>query len=214
MKTRSGFIQGYNTQAVVSEDQLILAARVTNCGADVGQYKPMVDAAMANLAAAGIDQPIGCVLADAGYLSTDNLTTDGPDRLIATSKSWKLRRKARTDGYLTGPPPSNACPIDAMTHRLLTRQGATTYAKRQHTVEPVFGQIKENRGFRRFRRRGLAAVNAEWLFVAITHNLLKMMTGQNEPKGQVTAAPTPPCGRGRNVVRSGFSLRDLVPAAV
>jgi hypothetical protein len=59
-----------------------------------------------------------------------------------------------------------------MAHRLATDEGRTLYAKRQHTVEPVFGETKHLRGFRRFSRRGLPAVNAEWKLQMTVHNLL------------------------------------------
>jgi transposase len=180
MKTRKGFLQGYNPQTVVSEDQIILAAEATTCAADVGQYVPMVDAALTNIAAAGIVEPIGYVLADAGYVSDDNLGAPGPPRLIATSKVWKLRRQVGEEGFHTGPPPIDVTLLESMTHRLLTEEGVATYAKRQYTVEPVFGQIKENRGYRRFMRRGRSAVNAEWKLLALTHNLLKLFAMQKE----------------------------------
>jgi transposase len=174
MKTKKGYLQGYNAQAVVSEDQIILAAEVTTCAADVGQYVPMIDAALANTAAAGSPEAIGCVLADAGYVSNDNFAAAGPDRLIATTKAYKMKRQLLEGGFHTGPPPIEATLLDAMTWRLLTEEGAAAYAMRQYTVEPVFGQIKENRSYRRFMRRGLPAVAAEWKLVAMTHNLLKL----------------------------------------
>lgn len=170
MKAPHGWVQGYNAQAAVNEHGVALAADVTQDGNDVEQCTPMMAATQANLDAAGITEPVGIMLFDAGYLSEDNLTADGPDRLIATGKAWKLRRSDPTEG----PPPENASPIDAMQHRLRTPEGAAVYAKRQHTVEPVFGDIKHLRGFRRFSRRGLAAVDAEWKLVMTAHNILKL----------------------------------------
>ena len=60
-----------------------------------------------------------------------------------------------------------------MEHRLRTPEGAAIYTKRQHTVEPVFGTIKEQRGYRRFSRRGLEAVQAEWQLITAAHNIIK-----------------------------------------
>ena len=80
----------------------------------------MVAAAQAALDAAGIADPIGVVLADAGYWSEDNATAEGPDRLIATLKDYKQRRAARELGTTTGLPPDGASVLDAMEHRLRT----------------------------------------------------------------------------------------------
>ena len=211
MKTQKGYLQGYNAQMVVSEDQIILAAEVTTCATDVGLYIPMIDAALSNAVAAGSRDAIGCVLADAGYVSTNNLTAAGPDRLIATSKAYKLKRQATEGGWHSGPPPVDATALEAMTHRLLTEEGAATYAKRQYTVEPVFGQIKENRGYRRFMRRGHCAVNAEWKLLALTHNLLKLWAKGNEKasKGRPPTVSGPFLGFRRTAPR--VSMRRTWP---
>ena len=79
MKTTTGYLQGYNCQAAVNANQVVIACAVTQQANDLHQYQPMVDAATAALAAAGIDEPIGTVLADAGYWSETNATTPGPD---------------------------------------------------------------------------------------------------------------------------------------
>lgn len=174
MKTRQGWVQGYNAQAVVNEDGVVVATAVTDETNDVRLFDPMVKAAAENLAVVGIDEGIGIVLADAGYLSEDNLTSSGPDRLIATTRSWKLRKKVRDEGRPSGPPPEDATPTEAMEHRLTTEEGEALYKLRSRTVEPVFGQIKESQGLRRFRRRGRDAAGAEWDFVCSVHNLLKL----------------------------------------
>ncbi|HSS10328.1 MAG TPA: transposase, partial [Acidimicrobiales bacterium] len=117
---------------------------------------------------------IGTMLFDAGYWSAANATAAGPDRLIATAKSWKLRTKANQQGFLSGPPPNDANAAHTMEHRLQTADGYALYAKRAATVEPIFGQHKHDRRFRRFARRGLAAVNAEWQLINTTHNITKL----------------------------------------
>ena len=155
MKTAAGWVQGYNAQAAVNEHQVVVACGVSQDANDVHQYAPMVAATQAALAAVGIDQPIGTVLADAGYWSDANATAEGPDRLIATQKDHKQRRAAREMGTTTGPPPEGASALEAMEHRLRTPEGTKAYARRSHTVEPVFADAKHNRGWRRFRRRGL-----------------------------------------------------------
>jgi len=174
MKTQQGWVQGYNVQASVNADQVVIAYAATQDHNDVGQLVPMIEATEEVADQVGIEEPIGLVLADAGYWSEENATGDGPDRLIATTKDWKQRRAAREMGATTGPPPEGASPLEAMEHRLRTPEGARAYATRSHTVEPVFGDTKENRGFRRFMRRGLAAAESEAALIFATHNLLKV----------------------------------------
>ncbi len=134
----------------------------------------MMAATTDQLADANTHTSIALVLADAGYWSETNATATGPDRLIATTKDWKQRRAATELGTTTGPAPAGASPAEAMEHRLRTTEGAASYAMRSHTVEPVFGDIKENQGYRRFMRRGLAAAHSEWALICSTHNLLKL----------------------------------------
>jgi len=174
MATQRGWLQGYNAQATVNEAGIVLAGLVTQDHNDVDLFVPMTLATWAAVIAAGLDQPLGTLVCDAGYWSEDNATTPGPDRLIATGKAHTLRRDLRAQGYTSGPPPPTATPAEAMAHRLRTEQGSDTYAKRATTVEPLFGQHKEARGFRRFMRRGLTAVNAEWILINATHNVLKL----------------------------------------
>ena len=174
MKTPLGWLQGFNAQAAVNELQIIIGVELTNDANDIGLYLPVLDATAEALHHAGITNPIGMVLADAGYWSHTNATTGGPDRLIATQKDWKQRQAARAMGTTTGEPPEGASVTEAMEHRLRTSEGADTYAKRSGIVEPVFGQLKENRGYRRFMRRGLTAAASEWAIMTATHNLNKL----------------------------------------
>lgn len=174
MKTASGWVQGYNAQAAVNEHQVVIAAAVTKDANDVGQLLPMIGAVEENGIGAQFPSGIETVLADAGYWSEPNATAPGPDRLIATAKDWKQRRAAREMGTTTGEPPEGASPLEVMEHRLRTTEGAADYAKRSYTVEPVFGQVKENRGIRRFMRRGLSAAESEWALICATGNVLKL----------------------------------------
>lgn len=173
MNTANGWVQGYNAQAAVNDNGVVIAADVTQDHNDVGQAAPMIAAILTTLAAAGITAQVGTLLFDAGYWSKSNATADGPDRLIATTKDWKRRRRLRQQGTVVGPPPPDATPKDAMEHRLCTAEGARVYAKRSTTVEPAFGHIKHNRRFRRFVSRGLDAARAEWLLITATSNILK-----------------------------------------
>lgn len=177
MPTQKGWVQGFNAQLAVSDDQIILAAELTQQTNDVNQFAAMT--AQAGEAAATMNQArehpqhIGVVLADAGYLSLDNLSAPGPDRLIAIGKRRDQERQARTDPA-TGPPPGDADPIEAMAHRLRTAEGTSTYRRRGITVEPVNGHIKDRIGLRQFSRRGLAAANSELQLAASVANLLKI----------------------------------------
>lgn len=173
MSTANGWIQGYNAQAAVNDHGVVVAADVTQDHSDVQQCQPMIAALLTMLAAAGITAQVGMLLFDAGYWSHANARADGPDRLIATRKDWKRRKQLREQGTVSGPPPPDANPAQAMEHRLCTPEGAALYAKRGTTVEPAFGDIKHNRGFRSFVRRGLDAARAEWLLITATGNLLR-----------------------------------------
>jgi len=174
MKTRGGFIQGYNAQVAVNDKGVVLAATVTQDHNDSNQLVPMIKSVLANLSLAGVGETIGTMLFDAGYWSEANATAEGPDRLIATTRSFKLRRKMREEGARIGPPPEGSSLAEAMEHRLLSEDGAELYARRSSTVEPVFGQHKEVRDYRRFARRGLAAVQAEWELMNTAHNVNKL----------------------------------------
>jgi transposase len=174
MNTARGWVQGYNAQAIVNQHQIVLACDVSQDTGDALLYQPMLSALADALAAAGIAAPVGLALADAGYWSHDNASAPGPERLIATSKDHKQRRAARELGHTTGPPPQDAAPIDAMEHRLRTPEGTAAYTKRAHTIEPVFGDRKHNRGMRSFRRRGLEPAKNEWALMHLAGNMLKL----------------------------------------
>lgn len=174
----AGWVQGYNAQAAVGETGVVVAVDVAQDVSDTGWCEPMIEATRTNLGNAGVHTGVGTMLFDAGYwTNTNGVVTDGPDgpdRLIATTKSHKQRQALRDQGPASGPPPKDATVAQAMEHRLRTPEGQALYAKRQHTVEPVFGNIKDARGFRRFTRRGLNAARAEWQLITATHNILKL----------------------------------------
>jgi len=176
MKTRQGYVQGYNAQAVVTEDQYIVAPGLTTEANDQRQLHPMLEEAAANLEAAGVKKKIGVGLADAGYSSEKNLTSgsaDGPELLVNTTKDWKRRQALREAPRPRGRIPKRLTATERMERKLLTKRGAALYRKRAQTVEPVFGQIKDARGLDRFCRRGDEACGSEWSVICATHNLLK-----------------------------------------
>jgi transposase len=173
LHTRRGRVQGYNAQAVTTLEQVILAAELTQDANDFQQLHPMLSATVATLAAAGILERPGTLAADSGYWSIANLTEipDAPELLIPPPKLGR-HGKPRKDGK---PSASNSDGLRAaMTAKLTSDQGKACYGKRKETVEPVFGQIKDGRGARRFLRRGLTACEAEWKLLCGTHNLLKL----------------------------------------
>jgi hypothetical protein len=174
MKTKNGWVQGYNAQAIVNQHQIVLACEVSQDAFDVGLYQPMISTLQSTLTAAGITAEVELALADAGYWSQENAIAAGPDRLIATMKDHKQRRAARQLGQTNGPPPPNASAIEEMEHLLRTPQGAAAYAQRSCLIEPVFGDRKTNRQMSRFRRRGLTAVRSEWALMHLAGNMLKL----------------------------------------
>jgi hypothetical protein len=148
MTTANGWIQGFNAQAAANTNGIVIAADVTQQVNDSQQCQPMMQAVQDSLAAAGISDPVGMALFDAGYISEANIVAPGPPRLIATGKSFKLRQQTPT----SGDPPPDATPVQAMQHQLCTPEGSELYKLRQHTIEPIFATIKERLGFRRFSR--------------------------------------------------------------
>jgi transposase len=258
-----GVVQGYNAQAAATTDQIVLAAEVTVTTNDQPHFVPMATAVTENLTDAGHSQGVGAFVADAGYWTAANGTTDlGAEVLIATRKSpWRKAEKPDDDkltvlakvnrGELsqrkaaeilgvsytwvrdmtkryfgtegqritrtTEPEPDEWIPVierlsraeiskraakdelsvsesrinamlahvrgeatdpsvarKAMALKLADPTNAERYKKRSHSIEPVFGNIKGNLGYRRFSRRSLPAVNSEWRLICTVHNLLKL----------------------------------------
>ena len=164
------FQQSYNCQAVVdSAHQVIVAARATNQPSDKGQAVSMIEETVNNTGAVPKE-----VSADAGYYSAkavDGLYNLGVDPFVAPEKT--------RHGWVPPPAPRGRIPKglsvrDRMRRKLRTKRGRERYALRMETVEPVFGQIKQGRGFRQFLLRGLAKVNREWHLICTGHNLLKL----------------------------------------
>jgi transposase len=162
-------VQGYNAQVVANSEQVILAAEVTQSHTDGDQLAPMVAQAVETLHGAGIEEPIGIVLADGGYWNSSAISQvreRGSEVLIPTQnrRRTKPRRLAPKQG-------AEAERIEAVLSR---PEGQALYRRRQQIVEPVFAHTKVIRRSDRFLRRGLAACQAEWKLIAATHNLLKL----------------------------------------
>jgi transposase len=184
-----GFIQGYNTENVTSQDELIIATELTGDPVDMAWFEPMMQAAQdaADLIEAHRPAPgpgpdpgsgsqdggIAMALADAGYCSEANLTCPGPDRLIAVGKHRDLEKAAR--GGDSGPDWGGPA-VQAMRERLKTPDGIEAYRQRGHIAETPHGHIKHNMGIRQLSVRGKAKASAEWAFICAIHNLFKAIT--------------------------------------
>jgi len=172
MKGPDGFVQAYNAQIAVNEQQLIVGQAVTQETNDKKQLVPM----MATIEKQSGDTPTQ-LLADAGYCSDANLAAvaDTPiDAYISTRKQTHGERPGRPGPCPRGPLPTTATRVDRMSRKLHTKAGAAVYAARKAIVEPVIGQIKQARGFRQFLLRGIEKVQGEWSLVCTTHNILKL----------------------------------------
>jgi transposase len=173
-KTPDGFIQGYNAQVAVDEKcQIIVSQHITAATGDVNQLEPAVTSIQRNLG-----RKPRAVLADAGYWSESNATIMEKRKIDAFIATQRQKHSQSAVPAPRGRPPGNLSARQRMARKLTTLLGKKTYAKRKQIVEPVFGQIKQARGFRQFLRRGLTAVQQEWALVCIGHNVLKLHGAQ------------------------------------
>ena len=170
------FMQAYNAQAAVdSAHQVIVAAETTNQPTDRGQAEPMMEKVKENTG-----KLPGQLSADAGYFSSDavtNLTAQGIDVYMPPN------RILHSDFVLAAPRgriPKNLSIVDRMRRKLRTKKGQKCYALRKELPEPVFGQIKQVRGFRQFLLRGMEKVSGEWKFICAGHNLLKLFVARQQ----------------------------------
>jgi transposase len=165
------FEQSYNCQAAVDDQaQVIVAAQVTQKANDKQQVKPLLEQMKANL---GEAKP-RVISADAGYFSEDNVKYLESEKIEPYVATGRQKHGTVEPVAPRGRIPSRATVQERMARKLRTKKGKREYSKRKGTVEPVFGQIKEVRGLRRFLLRGLESVQAEWSLICTTHNLLKL----------------------------------------
>ena len=167
---RLAFIQAYNCQAAVdSKEQVIVAADVAQQTNDSRQAEPMLKQVKKNMGAVPAKASM-----DAGYFGKGNIAAVeemGVEAFVPPER--------RKHGEVAPPAPRGRIPKDLsakelMRRKLSTIRGRTIYAKRKTIVEPVFGQIKQARGFRQFLLRGITKVKGEWSLICTTHNLLKL----------------------------------------
>jgi transposase len=170
MKGPDGFVQAYNTQIAVEPDlQLIVGQRVTQAANDKQQLQPMVEA-MVEQAGQKPQEIIG----DSGYCSDQNLQYLENKRMTGFVAVDRESYRDRNQTGPRGPLPKGATRTDRMRRKLQTKAGAAVYSIRKTVVEPVFGQIKQARGFRQFLLRGFEKTQGEWAMVCLTHNILKL----------------------------------------
>ena len=162
--TKDGYIQGYNAQAAVdAAAQIIVAHDLTPNMSDQDQLVTLIDAIKNNLGR----QPKEAS-ADAGYCSEANLAALATRRISAYLATGRAKHPAQAKRNITGP-------LTQTMRQKLKRAGRRSrYRLRKQIVEPVFGQIKQARGFRQFLLRGIENVKAEWALLCVAHNLTKL----------------------------------------
>ena len=157
-----GFVQGFNAQAAVNEEHIVLAAEITNNSTDFSQLDPMVTAILDELERAGIDQLPEAVAADAGYWNEQHMDEVAANKhiqvLVAPDKG---SRGTPRRGWVGGR-------YDWMRTVLAAEHGRERYKKRKQTTEPTFGNTKHNKGVIRFHRRGRIKVRTEWRLMMMT----------------------------------------------
>jgi transposase len=193
---KGSVVQGYNCQAAVdARAQIIVAADVTDETNDKQQARPMLTQVLVHTT-----QVPRIVTMDAGYFSEANITTltalgcrplIPPDRQLHSQVVPAAPR---------GRPPAGLSVADRMRRTLRTTRGRRLYAQRKAIVEPVFGQIKQGRGYRQFLLRGMQQVRGEWALICTTHNILKLWSAlrRRHPTEGMRALR-----RGRKVTRNG-----------
>jgi transposase len=168
MKGNRRYIQGYNAQAVVNEQQIAIAAEITTAAGDFSQLGPMIETALDELEHAGVTEKPSAVVGDAQYWNEQHMDTlsagHGIPVLIPPDGG---KREGERPGWTGGR-------FSFMRRVLGTDHGKELYAKRQQTIEPVFGHTKHNRQFQRFNHRGRQAVRTEWRLILMSHNLTKL----------------------------------------
>jgi transposase len=170
------FEQSYNAQiAVDGQAQIIVAATLTQAANDKQQLVPVLAEVKTN-----VGRLPEKVTADAGYFSTATVTNEAlssVDLYVTPDRGKKTEEELATES----PPPTE---LDQevkarMREKVKSESGRAVYKQRKMIVEPVFGQVKEVRGFRRFSFRGLLKNEAEWSLICLTHNLLKLFRGKS-----------------------------------
>ena len=195
-------LQGYNAQLAVNDQQVVIAAELTCDSPDFGHLEPMVRAAQRELRSVDLGDP-SVVVADAGYWhqrQIETIVSDGMQVLVPPDSSLRRGTRSAWTGGLH----------DFMRRVLATPHGSALYRQRQATIEPVFGQLKFNRDFRRFQRRGRAACRSEWRLTAATTTSSSCTATGSRPRWPEAAAPSP---RAQKATRSRAPSTRTFPTA-
>jgi transposase len=164
------FMQCFNAQiAVDSDSQIIVSADITQEANDKGQLRTIIEQIEENTG-----QIPDRVLADAGYFSEENVEYVARNWMEPFICRDREKHSAKPESAPRGRIPENLSIVDRMLRKLKTKEGRQTYSRRKESVEAVFGQIKQVRGFRQFLLRGLEHVKGEWNLICLGHNVLKM----------------------------------------
>jgi len=166
MRDGGRFMTGYNAQVVATENHVVIAHSLSQVADDKVQFMPMLEQTKANLVDAGVTSRIGTVVADAGYLTRTNCKPPiphPPEVFIAVPP-------LRPGGVVK----KRGVVVLEMEAKIQTDRGRELIRRRSQINEPIFGDIKGNRGMRRFMRRGFDACASEWSLIATAHNLKKL----------------------------------------
>lgn len=195
---KGSVIQGYNCQtAVDATAQIIVAAEVTDEANDKQQVQPLLTQVLTNTG-----HVTRTVSMDAGYFSEAVVTAIRALGCAPLILPDRQRHGQTVPAVPRGRPPVGLSVADRMRRTLHMKRGRRLYAKRKAIVEPVFGQIKQGRGFRQFLLRGMRQVRGEWALICTTHNVLKLWTARQRRRqrpGQGLRA----LSGGRQAKRSG-----------
>lgn len=176
------FEYAYNVQiAVDDKKQIIVATHVSQSASDANELKPLVEQVSENLGEGKLPEKL---TADGGYFSDANVAHLEGANIDAYIATRRLKKDEKHSAAPRGCAPNGLSTRERMALLLMTKAGRAIYEKRKGTVEPVFGQVKECRGFRSFLLRGHRKVSGEWALAAAVHNLLKLIKHQKE-LGQV-----------------------------
>lgn len=174
MRGGRGLVQGYNAQAAVTADQVIVGGLLTQEAVDAGLVFQVIDDVVEQLTDAGIDEAGDTVVADAGYANEEAFTQAETRGVHLLAPVISDERRAAGEDPAGNKPMTRRPATAGAQAKLRTRQGRDEYALRGRTVEPVFGQIKDRQGLRQFLRRGLNNVTTEWSLACTVHNLRKI----------------------------------------
>jgi Transposase DDE domain/Transposase domain (DUF772) len=167
MLAARGFVQGYNAQAAVNEQHVVIAAEICVHNPDFGNLEPVLLAAETELANAGVTDTPEVVLADAGCWHTEQMQRLAARGIPVLIPPDAHKRNGVRPGWTGGM-------YEFMRGVLTSERGKDVYRRRQGMVEPVFANTKFNRKIYRFHRRGRSAVRSEWRLINATHNLLRL----------------------------------------